>query len=636
MFTILNQVQKRYFMRTFTTLYPALFFWVCLMTVDAISANAEEEPATVPPLSADAVNPATFSEDEVRLAYMLVHLPTVANAVAMAGEHRGFIDIRVWRRPQDNKPYNARVLENHLALAFFYTTDRPWNPYRGHPALRARLEAVLDFWRLSQHEDGRFAEYGPENWSLAPTAFGIKMMGETLRLLRESEMAGGPTIDPALYQRTSAAARRAIEALLTHPHLISLGKRFSNQYTGFWGGTLAFLDAHEDADLRRRLTERVREVMADLSSPAGYHYENNGCDWAYVLGTHRNNVRHVWNYARGSELGDLIVAMERPWVEWLSYNAVREPDGSFFTLNRAIETRTGSGGFRTWELPLAGEIPLARAFATTGDEHESFLERRRRHLIETWPDVGPLRNYTPHIFADQIDRRPWRPTETERAAAIKNLPYLARDRFTHQRADDRNPMNSTFVRRPGYYAAFNAGAKVTGMQRYGLGLLWNPKMGAVLQTQSRDAAPWGTAREKDRPFEADAFHPVMRIDDQIIAIQPGARDLPGGESGPVVFEYALGDEGKKTVTFGPDRIAVRVILPHDFTEHIPLLLRKEDDLVLEDGVVRLRRGERLFEIAFPSGIQAAAQETSVRHGPFRVVRLKLEAADSLAYHLAFK
>ena len=198
-------------------------------------------------------------------------------------------------------------------------------------------------------------------------------------------------------------------------------------------------------------------------------------------------------------------------------------------------------------------------------------------------------------------------------------------------------MSSTFVRRPGYYAAFNAGAKVAEMQRYGLGLLWNPEMGTVLQMQSRNSDLWGTSRGRDLPYEAEAFHPVMRMDGHIVPAQPGARDLPGGESGPVVFEYALGDDGKKTVTFGPDRIAVRVIHPDAITEHLPLLLRRGDELVLEDGVARLHRGKHVFEVAFPSGIKAAGQETSVYHrGPFRVVQLKLEASGSLEYQLAFK
>lgn len=83
-------------------------------------------------------------------------------------------------------------------------------------------------------------------------------------------------------------------------------------------------------------------------------------------------------------LGNLLVTMERPWVAWMAYNAVREPDGSYFTLNRAIETRTGAGGFDTWELPLAERIPLARAFAPTVDEYRTHLQARRQRLLETW------------------------------------------------------------------------------------------------------------------------------------------------------------------------------------------------------------------------------------------------------------
>jgi len=624
-------------MRTSRIVRHVLLMTLCLIGGSGTPVLGDEVPNKVPPFDPAPVSPEMFAKQEEVWAYHLVHLPTVANAVVMEGEHRGFIAQPVWRNVEDNQPYNARVLENQIALAFFYTVDRPWNSYRGDPALRARLEAVLDFWCDIQNEDGRFSEYRPRGWALSSTAFGIKFMGETLRLLDASQRAGGPTIDPSIHRRTIAAARRAIEALLTHPDLITQGKKFSNQYTGFWGGILAFLSVHEDASLRRRLTARIREVGQELSSPAGYHYELDGCDWAYTLGTHRSNLRQAWSYARGTELGDLLVEMERSWVEWLAYNAVREPDGSFFTLNRAIETRTGSSGFRTWELPLAEAIPMARAFAPTLDEHTSKLEERRRQFVETWPDVGPLSAYPPHVFVDQFDRHQWRPTEAERAAAIARLPYLARNRFVHQRVDDRNPMSSTFVRQPGYYAAFNAGAKVADMQRYGLGLLWNPEVGTVLQTQSKDAAPWGTALGGGQPYEAEAFHPVMRMDGRIVAAQPGARDLPGGESGPVVFEYALGDDGKKTVTFGPDRIAVRVVHPDAFTEHLPLLLRRGDDLVLEDGVVRLRRGKHLFEITLPSGIKAAVQETSVNHrGHFRVVQLKIEASGSLEYQTAFK
>ncbi len=73
----------------------------------------------VAPLQMDRIDPSSFTEDETSYVYHLKHLSTVANAVVMDGECRGFIDLKVWRRPQDNEPYNARILENFASLAFF-------------------------------------------------------------------------------------------------------------------------------------------------------------------------------------------------------------------------------------------------------------------------------------------------------------------------------------------------------------------------------------------------------------------------------------------------------------------------------------------------------------------------------------
>src|SRR5215813_3993777 len=118
------------------------------------------------PLHAQAVRAADlsrlsvddFRDDELDLPYYLANFHRVANSVALSGARRGFIDIPVWRDLKDNQPYNARIMESILSLAYFYTLDRPWNPYRGDPALRARLEAALDFWCNSQNTDGRFSE----------------------------------------------------------------------------------------------------------------------------------------------------------------------------------------------------------------------------------------------------------------------------------------------------------------------------------------------------------------------------------------------------------------------------------------------------------------------------------------------
>ena len=89
--------------------------------------------------------PSDFDDKELDLPYYLTHFKQFAESVSLDGPNRGFINIPVWRRPKDNLPHNARIMENCLALAFFYCTDRPWNPYHVHPAVRERLEAALNF-----------------------------------------------------------------------------------------------------------------------------------------------------------------------------------------------------------------------------------------------------------------------------------------------------------------------------------------------------------------------------------------------------------------------------------------------------------------------------------------------------------
>jgi len=83
----------------------------------------------VAPSDLSKLRPDHFSDEELDLPYYLAHFHRIANAVVETGENRGFIDISVWRSRRDNKPYNARIMENCLSLAYFYCKDRPWNPY---------------------------------------------------------------------------------------------------------------------------------------------------------------------------------------------------------------------------------------------------------------------------------------------------------------------------------------------------------------------------------------------------------------------------------------------------------------------------------------------------------------------------
>jgi len=595
-------------------------------------SETHEEAHLVPALLDEQIDPATFAENEVQFAYYLKHLSTLANAVVMEGESRGFIDLKVWRRPKDNEPYNARILENHASLSFFYTLDRPWNPYRGNAALKARLEAVMDFWCRIQHTDGRFSEYAPEQWSLPPTGFGIKFMGETLRFLHESETAGGPGVDSGIMSRTVAAARKAIQVLLSHPDLLRQATNYSNQYTGFWGGIMAFLAAFPDAEMQEQFVEMMKTFSEKLTSPVGYHYERSGCDWRYTMATHQNNVRHVWKYVRGTELGKMIVDLEQPWMDWLSYNAVLEPDGAYFTLNRAIETRTELPGFETWETPVVEEIPITHAFAQSQEVYEQALAKGKEDLVKTWPSVGSMETYSPHICVDGRASFDWLPSEAQRDEARAKLPYLARDRYTQFRMDHRIATQYTFVRRPNYYAAFNSGEVIHSIQRYGLGLLWHPRMGSLLQTQSRDTGPWGTALD-DAVYEADSFMPEITVNGEPFVPTAGIHDLPDGE---VVFVYALGDVGQKTVRFAEDHIEVMVNHPGAFSEHLPLLCREGDALTTTDDQILLKREEGAMMVSCSGDVEIAVSATDVSHGPFQLNQAVISAQGQLTYKITFE
>ncbi len=567
------------------------------------------------------------------LPYYLAHFHRLANSVVEEGENRGFIDISVWRNPQDNKPYNARVMENILSLAFFYATKRPWNQYYASAPVRMRLEAALDFWCRMQHPDGRFSEYGPQQWNLAATAFATKFMGETLALLD-----GGPPIDEQLHERVIKANRQAIRIVLTDPALQEHGRTFTNQYTNVFAGAPAYLKLHPDGEIRSLLRQRMKETSPVFQSPAGYFYESRGPDWGYNLGTHHSNLAMAWNYLRGTDLGRLLVAEEQRFVEWLAYNAVREPDGSGFTLNRGIETRQRRPFLDSADLSrsqvdqgqrlLVSEVALARAFAPTRAEITRDLARRRAELEQsglraTDLPVGEFSAFSPYAFLHRTHPK-WYPSEAQRAAAVRLLPYQ-RSQFIHQRMDDRERLVFTFVRQPDYYAIFNSGPHLTNQQRYGLGLVWNPHMGSVVQSQTgTNNATWGTVLgQNQNVFESDTLNVEFSLDGKTFSPLPGKRDL---QQGTLTVKYSFSQQGEKVLTFSPGQLKVEVDHSGQLREQIPLLVGVGDKLEIVPGKVALTRGSRTFSITFDPQVQAEKLETGLTVGPRKVVTVSLHSA----------
>src|SRR4030095_5848161 len=146
------------------------------------------------------------------------------------------------------------------------------------------------------------------------------------------------------------------------------------------------------------------------------------------LGTHHSNLAMAWHYARGSDLGKVLLEEEKSFVDWLALNAVREPDGSGFTLNRAIATRQRRPVLDTEAMTrsqedqgqrlIAAEVVLARAFLPTREEISRYRAQRRAELQTHWaqvkgPEVGAFSAFSPYSFLHRSHEK-WYPTAAQR------------------------------------------------------------------------------------------------------------------------------------------------------------------------------------------------------------------------------
>jgi hypothetical protein len=598
--------------------YLSIAFVICgfflLNTPAAVSQELHEKPTELLPADMDLISPDAIPDHLAdlpvghgaghRIDYYIGNFHQLANAVRPVPPAKGFIDIPVWRRPGDNRPYNARVMENITTLAWFYTQEPSWNPYYGNPDLRWRLESALRFWLSIQHSDGRFSEYGYQRWNLPATAFATKFMGETLELLET-----GPPIDQELHENVRLANRKALMTVFTMDELHDHGRRFSNQYGNAFTGALSYLHMNpDDTELREAFEARLETSLEDFQSPAGYFYETDGPDWGYAFGTHLSNVLMAWFYAKEDDgYAGYYIREHEHFIDWLSYNAVKQPDRDLFVLNKAIESRTSLGRFQYLETPISERVPLARAFNVTVEEAENRLAGIRKEMTESWGDIPQIRegvfsSYSAYAFLHRRHHN-WRPTESQREDARQKLPWLASDRFNHQRVDDRRPFEATYIRRPRYYAVFNAGDIGRDSHRFGLGLLWSPHHGVLMQSQSRsETAAWGTMSDcSEITWEGDALSVQYDLDGRPWDPQPGAGDIP---EGVLTIDYPLGSPvgefgnmGIKKISFSDISIDVDIRHSGSFTEVLPLIRQPGDELMLSnEKVVLIRNGKEIIRI----------------------------------------
>jgi hypothetical protein len=600
-------------------------------TPSSSASSAKEVAPPVHTLDLGALSPTAFADDELDVPFYLAHLSEVANSIALDGPLRGYIALPVWRQP--SAPHNARVMESLLSLAWFYTTDRPWNSYRHDPALRARIEAALEFWCTEQAVDGTFSEYALNERGLPPTAFATKFVGEALRLLSRDA-----TLDPALLHRALGADRRAVSAVLTDPGFFAAGRSFSNQYDNIWGGALTYLGLAPETELERRFESRFASTSGDFQSPAGYYYESDGPDFGYTLNTHGPSARQAWDLLQNGPFATDFLNREQAWFGWLAMNALPEPKGGF-TLNAALQTRQKLYYFADYDTSLASRIPLARAFARSVDELAAARARARENLADIWPRVEPLRvpdveSFSPYVFLNRLHPA-YYPSASERDEARRLLPVLASENFTERRADTRKQVSYTFVRRPTYYATFAQGEICSTHQRYGLGLVWNDALGVVLQSQpDSDVAAWGTQAEgAPRTFESASLIAEFKLAGR--PLETGSKGVERLTPAPLEAAYPLGTDGSKSLRFDERGVTITVLYPGSFSEILPLLVAADAELDKQPGKVTLATPAGALSVTFDGATRTNLVEPGGKVGSKRVVVLQLAAAKRLSYSLRF-
>lgn len=595
---------------------------------------------TLRPPDFSKISVSDFSDEELYLPYYLANFYHVANSVIMEGPEKGFINIVVWRAAKDNKPYNARIMENILSLAYFYCTNKSWNPYYANPILRARLEAALGFWCSKQSPDGAFSEYEEKKWGLAPTAFATKFMGESLRLITK-----GPAIDNSLLKKVIAADHKAIQFVLTDSSFYAHGKNYTNQFTNVFAGGLAYLALFPDNDLKNLLYSKIKSCHLVFQSPAGYFYEAGGIDWSYNLNTHHSNLLMAWNYAKNTELEPYLKEEETKYVDWFSYNAVPEPDNSGYVINRAIECRQRMyffekyGSFNTQQpsMFIYSLAPLSGAFIMTQEQRRIYLDKTRAKLKNEWPDAGELESgnfsaFGPYTFLHRSNTR-YFPTQMEQDVSIAMLPCNKKSSFIQQRMDSREPVVFTYIKKSGYYAAFNSGKIIKEQQRFGLGLLWLPSAGALIQNQTgTNNASWGTIPEKNSEcIESKDIYPLFSIDSKPVTPETGITDLPGKL---LQISYPLKDLGSKTIKFSDDGISVNVLCKGKFKEVLPILLKQNEVITVSDKLIMIVKNGKKIEIR-SNASKVESKITAYSAGSNKVYAVTLEATNNLNYSFIF-
>jgi hypothetical protein len=646
---------------------PAARFAACCAVLLGLGGAVSAQSWTpVPPASFAAMQIEQFADHELEVPIFLNHFATVANSVVENATTingvtypRGFLNIKVNREPKDNLPHNARILEMQAVLAYFYTADRPWNPYRDSAPVRQRLEAMLSLWTQMQAPGGHpnaglFTEYSATNWSLAPTSFGAMHAAQALDMVVDS----GLPFDPAVLESARLALRRALMAMFTRPDMRAHARSWSNQFSGSYHAALIYLENWPDAELDAVFVQAVNDSAAQDQSPAGFFYEQDGPDFGYS-GVHDNNLRVAWPRMKNrADLAPLIIQDDVKWNDWLAANFVLQPGlgTNTFLTSAGLNTRTSHSFQTPRSRPIAEFAINSRAFALTDTEYAASVAAKRAAEQARFGNYSPLSvpsaySYNTGFVFDAaapggVTLNSWHPTAAQRDAALAALPSRATNavnRLFHNPTPSSGAFSLAAVNRTNYYATFAVGNRRIPRQVYGLNLLWNKSFGLALQpvanTISNNPFQWGTSRGTNTPvtYETANIPGTIRSGTNTVPPVDGVTTLPSGD---VSLSYALSsggtNYGQKNVTLGASNVSVVLTHTNVFTEVLPLAYAS--DAVLSNAPTRVvltrpNGSSFLLQLNSAGGSINAGSTASLTGGMVRRV-VTITATNNLSYTLA--
>ncbi|MFD0664770.1 hypothetical protein [Thermocatellispora tengchongensis] len=556
--------------------------------VPAVVSGPLPEVAALDPAAIDL---AGFTGLEQQIAPYLGNLARLANSVNDdSATNYGYITCNCWRTGQG--PGDARVMENVLTLAYFYTANRPWNPYYRDAALRQRLEAALQFTLSRQNADGSFPQGSGDVHSRAATGFALELYAIMLELLD----ADG-TVDPALVSALTQSMKAAGVWFLEDEEVWGpRGSQFANQVAGGLVGISRLLGRFGDPALRARFEQRLADHERISQGEAGF-FRDGTVAHRYSLEVESEDLAGWADPATQAT----IDRMQSRYMDWAQYNLLYDKVLDGYFINTAIDSRHRGWNYAD-ELPIGSnnlwgaKIPQARAYSATQEE----MRQRREDFAEGgWeksvaPLIAPTWAYLdPAVVRDVALKEEYYPAATERRAAIGTLRPYAGGPYTEYRPDSALGQRFVFAKRPAYAVGlgfgrhFNTQYGFWDNQRFGLNYLYDPELGVVIQGQNAPqiGAPrtrpvdaelsWGTGwTAADGPhFDSyDQPVPAFYLD--------GAPVDPATVKGLEALEIRYAAENApvtKSVTLG-DTLKVRVSGSGQFFERIPLVLEPDDTL----------------------------------------------------------